>query len=88
MSSSAVLSVRVSPDEKAMLQLAADQTHSTVSEFMRRNALEAAKEALLQRTVVRLSVDQWEAFEAILNAPAKEIPALKELANRTPVWEQ
>ncbi len=88
MPSSAVLSVRVSPDEKAMLQLAADQTHSTVSEFMRRKALEEAEDAMMQRTVVMIPADQWDAFEALLKAPAQEIPALKELAHRTPVWER
>lgn len=88
MPSTSILSVRVSPDEKAMLQAAADETRSTVSEFMRRKALEGAEMELMERRIVTISADQWAAFEASLAAPAKDIPALKELAQRTPAWEK
>lgn len=88
MSATAILSVRVSPDEKSMLQAAADEARSTVSEFMRRKALEGAQEELMSRRVVTIAADQWEAFEARLNAPARVIPALQELFDRKPVWER
>ncbi len=86
MPSTSILSVRVSPDEKAMLQAAADETRSTVSEFMRRKALEGAEMELMERRIVTINADQWAAFEAALAAPARNIPALKELAQRTPAW--
>lgn len=87
-SSSAILSVRVSPEEKALLQGAADETRSTVSEFMRRKALEAAEDELMSRRIVTIAADQWASFEAMLSAPAEAIPALTELAHRTPAWEK
>jgi len=86
MSSSAILSVRVSPEEKTMLQAAAENTRSTVSDFMRRKALEGAEEELMSRRVITIPVDQWEAFEARLNEPAKVIPGVKELFDRKPTW--
>lgn len=88
MSASAILSVRVSPEEKEMLQVAADQSRSTVSEFMRRKALEAAESELIDRRIVTLPAEAWSSFEAKLADPAKEVPALKELFQRTPVWER
>ena len=86
MPSTSILSVRVSPDEKAMLQAAASETRSSVSEFMRRKALEGAEIELMERRIVTITADQWSALEASLAAPAKNIPALKELAQRLPVW--
>ena len=88
MPSTAILSVRVSPDEKNMLQAAADEARSTVSEFMRRKALEGAEMELIERRIVTIDADQWDAFEASLSAPPRDIPALRELANRTFPWEK
>ena len=88
MSTSAVLSVRVSPEEKLILQGAADKTRSTISEFIRRKALEAAEMELMTRRIVSIPEEQWAAFEAMLNAPVREVPALAELARRTPSWEK
>ncbi len=88
MPASTILSVRVSPDEKIMIQNAAEHTRSSVAEFMRRKALEGAELELMERRVVQIAPDQWAEFEAMLAAPAKDIPALKELSQRTPVWER
>lgn len=88
MSATSILSVRVSPDEKNLLKEAAEQSRSTVAEFMRRKALEGAEMELMERRIVQISADKWEAFEAMLAEPARENPHLKELAQRTPVWER
>ena len=86
--STSVLSVRVSPDERAILEAAAEQAHTSLSEFVRRKALESAEADVLNRTIVTIPAKDWEAFEAWANRPAKEIPALAELARRTPSWER
>jgi uncharacterized protein (DUF1778 family) len=83
-----VLSVRVSTAERAILEEAADQTHTTLSDYMRRKALEAAEVEMLNRSIVTIPAKDWEAFEAWANRPAEAIPALAELARRTPSWEQ
>ena len=83
-----VLSVRVSPDERAILEAAAEQSHTSLSDFMRRKALEAAEIEVLNRTIITIPAKDWEAFEAWVNRPAEAIPALAELARRTPSWER
>jgi uncharacterized protein (DUF1778 family) len=83
-----VLSVRVNPDERAILEAAAEQAHTNLSDFVRRKALEAAEADVLNRTIVTIPAKDWEAFEAWINRPAEVIPALKELAAMTPSWER
>ena len=71
-----------------MLQVAAEQSRSTVSDFMRRKALEAAESDLLDRRIITLPTAAWEAFEAHLAQPAKAIPQIQELFQRTPAWSK
>jgi uncharacterized protein (DUF1778 family) len=87
-SSTSVLSVRVNPDERALLEAAAEQSRTSLSDFVRRKALEAAEADVLNRTVVTIPARDWDAFEAWINRPAKAIPALKKLARVTPSWER
>lgn len=87
-SSTSVLSVRVSPDERAVLEAAAEQSRTSLSEFVRRKALEAAETEVLNRTIVTIRAKDWDAFEAWINRPAKAIPALRKLARQTPSWER
>jgi len=83
-----ILSVRVNPAERALLQAAAEQSHTTVSDFMRRKAIEAAEQDVLNRSIVTIPAEHWEAFEAWAARPAEILPALAELARRTPTWER
>jgi uncharacterized protein (DUF1778 family) len=82
-----VLSVRVNPDERAILEAAAEQAHTSLSEFMRRKALEAAETEILNRTIVTIPAKDWEAFENWLQHPAEVVPTLAELGTRPPTWE-
>jgi uncharacterized protein (DUF1778 family) len=82
-----VLSVRVNPDERAILEAAAEQSRTSISDFVRRKALEAAEADVLNRTIVTIAAKDWDAFEAWINRPAKTIPALKKLARMVPSWE-
>jgi len=83
-----VLSVRVNPDERAILEAAAEQAHTSLSDFVRRKALESAEVEVLNRTIVTIPAKDWEAFEAWIKRPAKANPALAELARHTPSWER
>jgi uncharacterized protein (DUF1778 family) len=82
-----ILSVRVNPDERAILEAAAEQSRTSLSDFVRRKAVEAAEADVLKRTIVTIPAKDWEAFEAWVNSPAETIPALKKLARVTPSWE-
>ncbi|CAM4066262.1 DUF1778 domain-containing protein [Roseateles saccharophilus] len=83
----AVLSVRVSPDERALLEAAAEQARTNLSDFIRRRAIEAAETDLLERRIVTIPAKDWARFEAWANAPAKEVPALRKLAKARPAWQ-
>jgi uncharacterized protein (DUF1778 family) len=85
---SSILSVRVTREERALLEAAAEQSRTTLSDFMRRKAVEAAETEILGRSIVTIPAKDWEAFEAWVNRPAEAIPALAELARRRPSWEQ
>jgi uncharacterized protein (DUF1778 family) len=87
-SSPSVLSVRISPDERALLEAASEQARTSLSDFVRRKALEAAEISVLERRSVIIPAKDWEAFEAWVNRPAETVPALKRLARRTPTWER
>ena len=88
MSQASVVSVRVSQNERQLLEDAASQTRTNLSDFIRRKALEAAEEELLDRRLVTIPADKWEALEAWMQAPAKNISALRKLAKSKPVWDK
>ncbi len=81
------VSVRVSPLEREMLEAAAAQARTNLSDFVRRKALEAAELELLVHPVVTIPAADWEKFEAWAHAPSKPVPALRELAAIRPAWQ-
>ena len=83
----AVLSVRVSPAERVVLESAAAQARTTLSDFIRRKAIEAAETELLERGLVTIPASDWARFENWVDSPAKSVPALHALATRKPVWQ-
>ncbi len=86
--STTVLSVRVNPDERALLEAAAEQAHTNLSDFVRRKALEAAENDVLDRTIVTIPAKDWEAFETWAKRPPRTNPGLRALLELTPTWER
>ncbi len=86
--SAAVLSVRVNARERALLEAAAEQASTNLSDFVRRRALEAAESDLLNRRIVTIPAKDWTRFEAWANSPAREVPALRKLSKTRPVWQK
>jgi uncharacterized protein (DUF1778 family) len=87
-SASPVVSVRMSANERKLLETAAEHSHTNLSDFVRRKALEAAEMDVLNQTVITISAGNWEKFEAWVKQPAKEIPQLRDLATYRPVWRE
>jgi uncharacterized protein (DUF1778 family) len=85
---SSVLSVRLSDEERALLEAASAQARTNLSDFVRRKALEAAEVDLLERRVVTIPAKDWERFEAWAAAPAREIAGLKDLSSHPPAWRK
>jgi len=83
-----VLSVRVSDEERALLEAASEQARTNLSDFVRRKALDAAEIDLMERRIVTIAAKDWEAFEAWAHAPARRISAVEKLAAKTPTWRK
>jgi uncharacterized protein (DUF1778 family) len=85
---SSVLSVRLSDEERMLLEAASAQARTNVSDFVRRTAIEAAEIDVLERRVVTIPAKDWARFEAWAAKPARTIAGLKELARRPATWRK
>lgn len=82
----APVSVRVSQQERELLEAAAAQAKTNLSDFIRRKAVEAAEVEVLERRVVTIPAARWKKFEAWVSEAPKDVPALRELAKTKPAW--
>ena len=73
------LDIRISPEAKRVLQEAARERHTTISQFVIDSALITAHEVLAERTRIGLNSEQWAAFTAALDAPAQRHPTMERL---------
>lgn len=87
LNSSTVLSVRVTSEERQLLETAAEQSRTSLSDFMRRKSLEAAEAEVLNRNIVTIPAADWAAFEAWVHRPAEDNAGLARLAKLTPSWD-
>lgn len=83
-----VLSVRVSEEERTLLEAASDQARTSLSDFVRRKALDAAEVSVLERRLITIPAKDWEAFEAWAHRPPQRIAALERLARTDPKWRK
>jgi len=86
--STTVLSVRVSEEERALLEAASELARTSLSEFIRRKAIDAAEAEIVERRIVTIPAKDWEAFEAWANRPAEEIEGLRDLVGKAPTWRR
>ena len=82
------LDLRLSSSAKRALQSAAQAARRSVSEFVLESALARAEETLPDRTRFRLNAEQWEAFQAALDAPPSPAPRLRRLLDEPSVFEK
>jgi uncharacterized protein (DUF1778 family) len=73
------LDIRISPADKRILLEAAQERHTTISQFVLESALDAAQEILVERTRIGLNFDQWCAFMIALDAPTERHPRMEKL---------
>ena len=86
--SPSVLSVRVSKKERALLTSAAEQARTSLSDYVRRHAIEAAELALMEQSRITIPAKDWERFEQWVTAPAKPVEALRQLSQYQAPWER
>jgi uncharacterized protein (DUF1778 family) len=83
------LNIRASRAEKAVVEEAAGLTHMGVSQFMLQAALESAEEVLAAQSGFAVPADKWRDFVALLDRPARVVPALSDAASKpTPFGER
>jgi uncharacterized protein (DUF1778 family) len=75
------LDIRITPEAKRILQEAAKQRHTTISQFVLESALDSASAVLAERSRLNLNAEQWEAFQAALDAPPRRHPRMERLLN-------
>ena len=83
-----VLSVRLSEEERALLEAASTQARTNVSDFVRRRALEAAELEVLERRIVTIPAKDWDRFEAWAARPARASAGIKNLTRKPPTWRK
>jgi uncharacterized protein (DUF1778 family) len=81
------LDLRLTPDAKTTLQIAAAASNRSVSEFVLESALARADEALADRRTFELNPAQWRVFLAALDAPPRSLPRLKRLLKEPGFFE-
>jgi uncharacterized protein (DUF1778 family) len=81
------LDLRLTPEAKRTLNMAASAAGRSVSEFVLESALTRAEETLADRQHFGLDAEHWEAFIAALDAPPREIPELEKLMREPSVFE-
>jgi len=81
------ISVRMTKQERDMLQQAADSSRTNLSDYIRRKAIEAAEAELLDRRTIAIPADKWEEFEAWAASPSRDIPELRALAGWRAPWK-
>jgi uncharacterized protein (DUF1778 family) len=81
------LDLRLTPEAKRTLNIAASAAGRSVSEFVLESALSRAEETLADRQHFGLNAEQWEAFMAALEAPPRDIPQLERLMREKSIFE-
>lgn len=81
------LNLRIAPAVKVMIRKAAKLRQNSLTEFIVRSSQDAAEAVLAEQTRFVLPKAQWLAFNAALDAPAREIPELRRLLAKPSVFE-
>jgi uncharacterized protein (DUF1778 family) len=74
------VNIRVTEDEKAVVEQAASLSHMPLSQFMLQATLRAAEELLADQTRFIVPAHKWDEFVARLDRPARVLPGLGEAA--------
>jgi uncharacterized protein (DUF1778 family) len=87
-SGSTRVNLRVDRQIKQLLLRAARLERLNLTEFMIRSSQTAAEMALADRARFTLSPEKWRQFNAALDAPPRDIPALRQLFAAPPIFSR
>jgi uncharacterized protein (DUF1778 family) len=80
------LNMRILPETRALIDLAAEVTGKNLTDFVLDAARQAAQNALLDRSVIPVSDKAYAAFVALLDAPPQLNERLRKSLQTPPVW--
>lgn len=81
------LDLRLTASAKQKLQAAAEAKHCSVTEFVMRSAIDRADEVLSDQRRFFVNEEQWQAFQAALDAPPRDLPELQKFLSTPSVVE-
>ena len=79
--------IRATTNQKQLIACAAEKEDRNFSDFVLENALSAAEAIVNDDANFTLSKDRFEAFCAALDAPPRNIPALRKLLTEPSVFD-
>lgn len=79
--------LRLRPAQKEVISQAAQIKQTTLTNFMVEHAPSAAQQVLADQVHFELAPERWDAFCAALDAPPKEIPALRKLLTEKSLFD-
>lgn len=83
-----LIQIRASAATKAILNRAAALRGQKLSEFMLDSARARAEETILDQRLMTLGDEDYKAFLAMLDAPAKPDKVVRVRMSRKPAWER
>ena len=84
----AAINLRALPEQRELIDQAAQLLGKNRSDFMLEAACERAQAVLLDQVYFRLNEEQFEAFTAMLDAPPAPNEGLERLMAITAPWER
>lgn len=81
------INLRIDPDVKSIIDQAADLSNKTRTDFMIDASYHAAQEVLLDQRLFLLDSEQWNAFNAKLDASPQQNEKLTQLMQKKTPWE-
>ena len=87
MPASATLSLRISPQDRNLIDRVAQVTNKSRTEFLLDSARAAATDTLLDQRLFMLNAKQFKAFEKALEAAPSTSELIQELKKRPSPWK-
>lgn len=83
----AAINLRALPEQRDLIDHAANLLGKNRSDFMLETACERAQAVVLDQVFFNLDADKFEQFQAMLDAPLQENEGLNRLMLVKPVWK-
>ena len=85
--SSETLNIRIRPEQRELIDTAANVCGKTRTSFILDSVCQAAENILLDRQVFVVDNKQWEEFNRALDTPPKTNPKLSAILTKKAPWE-